>query len=239
MTTPQERLIVALDYPQLAPAEQMVDLIGSQVGMVKVGLELFNSAGPAALSAMKNRGADVFYDCKLYDIPNTVAGAARAIGRLGVRMFNVHTLGGVRMMRAAVAAAQEGAEEAGQPAPLVIGVTIVTSLSDEEVQQELGLPKTAEQAAQELAQRAKEAGLHGVVCSKHEIQTIKHACGNDFITVVPGIRPQASAVGDQARVATPREAIAAGADYLVIGRPITAAADPVVAVASIIQEMAG
>lgn len=235
----KDHLIVALDFPGLSSAVAMASQVGSHVGMLKVGLELFNSAGPAAIDAMTAQGAKVFYDCKLYDIPNTVAGAARAISRLGVTMLNVHALGGKTMMRTAREAAQAGAAEAGAPPPLVIGVTIVTSLSDQEVREELGLPAGAGGAALDLAQRAQEAGLDGVVTSVHEVAAIKRACGREFLTVVPGIRPAGAAVGDQRRVATPRVALAAGADYLVIGRPITRAEDPRAAVAAIIEEMRG
>jgi orotidine-5'-phosphate decarboxylase len=166
-------------------------------------------------------GVGIFYDAKLYDIPNTVAGAAAAAGRLGLSMLNAHTLGGVAMMQAAKEAAARGAAEAGFPAPLVIGVTIVTSLGDREVRDELGIPEPAAEAALRLAVLAKEAGLDGVVCSVHEVQEIKRRCGTNFVTVTPGIRPAGSAAGDQARVATPAQARAAGADYLVIGRPVT------------------
>ena len=237
MNQPKDRLIVALDYPDLAPALALAELIAPQVGMLKVGLELFNSAGPPAIAALRERGARLFYDGKFYDIPNTVAGAAAAAARLGVTMFNVHALGGLKMMTTAREAAHRAAEEAGLPAPLVIGVTILTSLDDEEVQRELGLSETASAAALRLAELAKRAGLDGVVASVHEVPDIKRLCGDDFLTVTPGIRPAGAAAGDQARVATPREALQAGADYLVIGRPVTQSEDPQQALAEIVQEM--
>jgi len=257
MRDPRDRIIVALDYPDLAPALAMAGLIGSRVGMLKVGLELFNSAGPQAITALRERGARVFYDSKFYDIPNTVAGAAAAAGRMGVSMFNLHALGGVAMMAAARSAAAEAAQAAGFPAPLVIAVTVVTSLGDCEVQQQLGIPSTAGEAAVRLAKLAKEAGLDGVVASVHEVPEIKRACGRDFLVVTPGIRPSWAAVGDpsagsgssrvrqggsrddQARVATPKEALWAGADFLVIGRPVTRADDPCAALGLILQEMGG
>jgi orotidine-5'-phosphate decarboxylase len=235
--TPKDRLIVALDYPELAPALALGRRIASHAGMLKVGLELFNAAGPSAIAELRALGVGIFYDAKLYDIPNTVAGAAAAAGRLGLSMINVHALGGVAMMRAAKEGAARGAAEAGLPPPLVIGVTIVTSLGDREVREELGIPETAAAAAQRLAVRAKEAGLDGVVCSVGEVQDIKRRCGTNFVTVTPGIRPAGAAVGDQARVATPAEARAAGADYLVVGRPVTRAADPERAIAEILTEM--
>jgi orotidine-5'-phosphate decarboxylase len=234
---PKDRLIIALDYPELAPALAMARLIGPHVGLLKVGLELFNAAGPEAIRAACETGARVFYDAKLYDIPNTVAGAAAGAGRLGVSMLNVHALGGKAMMAAAKDAAARGAAEAGRPAPLVIAVTIVTSLGDTEVRDELGLPESAGEAALRLARLAQEAGLDGIVCSPHEVAAIKRLRGPDFVTVVPGIRPAGADRGDQIRVATPAQARAAGADYLVIGRPVTRAADPLQAVADIVAEM--
>jgi orotidine-5'-phosphate decarboxylase len=237
MTEPSDRIIIALDYPELDPALRMAELIGSRVGMLKVGLELFNSAGPPAIAALRQRGARIFYDSKFLDIRNTVSGAAAAAARMGVSMLNVHALGGAAMMAAAREAARKAAVEAGFPAPLVIGVTILTSLGDREVQQELGLPSTASEAALRLATLAKEAGLDGVVASVREVPSIKRACGKEFLTVTPGIRPTWAAVGDQARVATPREALEAGADLLVIGRPITRADDPAAALEMVLTEM--
>ncbi len=237
MREPKDRIIVALDYPDLQPALRMAELVGPRVGMLKVGLELFNSTGPSAIAALRQRGARIFYDAKFYDIPNTVAGAAAAAGRMGVAMFNVHALGGVAMMAAAREAAVEAARASGHAAPLVIAVTIVTSLGDREVKEQLGLPDTAGEAALRLARLAKEAGLDGVVAAVPEAPAIKRACGADFVTVTPGIRPSGAMVGDHARASTPREALAAGADFLVIGRPITRADDPAAALARILDEM--
>ena len=235
---PKDRIIIALDYPDLAPAREMARQVGPSVGLLKVGLELFNSAGPEAIAEVRALGAGVFYDAKLYDIPNTVAGAAAAAGRLGVSMLNVHALGGTAMMAAAKEAAARGARERGHPTPLVIGVTIVTSLGDREVREELGLRESAREAALRLACLAKEAGLDGAVCSVHDVAEIKRMGGPGFVTVTPGIRPVSSERGDQSRVATPAQAVEAGADYLVIGRPVTRAADPRRAVAEILTEMA-
>ncbi|MFB3882358.1 MAG: orotidine-5'-phosphate decarboxylase [Armatimonadota bacterium] len=237
MTDLRDRIIIALDYPELDPALRMAELIGARVGMLKVGLELFNSAGPPAIAAIRQRAARIFYDSKFLDIPNTVAGAAAAAARMGVSMFNVHALGGAAMMAAAREAAQKAASDAGLPVPLVIGVTILTSLGDREVQRELGLPSSASEAALRLAQLAKEAGLDGVVASVGEVPSIKRACGKDFLTVTPGIRPAWARLGDQARVATPREALEAGSDLLVIGRPITRADDPAAALEMVLREM--
>jgi orotidine-5'-phosphate decarboxylase len=231
------RLIVALDFPDLAPALDLARRIGPQVGMLKVGLELFNSVGPRAIEAIRAQGARVFYDSKFHDIPNTVAGAAAAAARLGVSMLNVHALGGVKMMAAAREAAHRAAEDAGFSAPLVIAVTILTSLGDEELKGELGIPVTAGQAAVRLASLARDAGLDGVVCSVQEVADIKQTCGEDFLAITPGIRPAWATAGDQVRISTPRQALAAGSDYLVIGRPITRADNPAQALARIIEEM--
>lgn len=238
MRDPEQQLIIALDYADLAPALEIARLVGPRVGMLKIGLELFNSAGPNAVAALRELGARVFYDAKFSDIPNTVAGAAAAVGRMGVSMFNVHALGGSRMMAAARASAVAAASEAGLAPPLVIGVTIVTSLGEDEVREELGIPGDSSGIAIRLAVLAKEAGLDGVVAAVHEVPGIKRACGKDFLAVTPGIRPEWAAVGDQRRVGTPAEAIAAGSDYLVVGRPVTQADDPVEAVAAIVREMA-
>ena len=232
-------MIIALDYPALPPALEMARRLVGQVGMFKVGLELFNSAGPQVMGELRALGARVFYDAKFYDIPNTVAGAAAAAGRIGVSMVNVHALGGKAMMEAAKEAAAQGAVAAGFPAPLVIAVTVVTSLGDRELREEIGIPQPASEAALRLALLAKEAGLDGVVASVAEVREIKRVCGKDFVTVTPGIRPAGAERGDQVRVATPRQAAVAGSDYLVIGRPVTRAADPVEAVAAIVTEMSG
>jgi len=235
--SPKESLIIALDFPELGPARELARALAGEVGMLKVGLELFNAEGPRAIRELRELGASVFYDAKLCDIPNTVAGAAAAAGRLGVGMLNVHAFGGKAMMAAAKEAAAQGAQQAGFPAPLVIGVTVLTSLGDREVEEEIGLRDSAGEAALRLAALAKEAGLEGVVCSVHEVSEVKRACGKDFIAVTPGIRPVGAGRGDQRRVATPAEAWAQGADYLVIGRPVTRAGDPRQAVAEILAEM--
>ncbi len=239
MTKPGDRLIIALDYPEPGPAVALARRIAGRVGMVKVGLEVFNSAGPAVISALRGLGTRVFYDSKFYDIPNTVAGAAAAAARMGVSMFNVHALGGKAMMQAAKEASNRGAEQAGVPPPLVIAVTIVTSLGEVELRDQLGFAEGAGEVVLRLARLAKEAGLDGVVCSAGEVGEIKRVCGKDFLAVVPGIRPAGAPGDDQARVATPRAALEAGADYLVIGRPVTRAEDPCAAIASIVQEMTG
>lgn len=233
----RSRIIVALDFPEPEAALRLGRALVGEVGMLKVGLELFNLAGPSAIEELRRAGARVFYDAKLHDIPNTVAGAAAAAGRMGVSMLNVHALGGRAMMEAAKDAARRGASEAGFPPPLVIGVTVLTSLADRDAT-EVGIAGDASDAVLRLASLAKQAGLDGVVAAVAEVSKIKRVCGTDFVTVTPGIRPSWAERGDQARTATPQEAVASGTDYVVIGRPVTRAADPVDAVARIVREVA-
>jgi orotidine-5'-phosphate decarboxylase len=230
-TGPQ--LIVALDYPDAAPALAMAWRLRPLAPWVKVGLELLMSAGPGVVAELRDMGLPVFLDGKFHDIPNTVAGAVRGAIASGARIINVHASGGLRMMQAA----REAAEACAGPRPLVIGVTVLTSLSPDELRNEAGCARPLEEQVIALALLAKEAGLDGVVASVAETAAIKAACGKDFTVITPGIRP-AAVEDDQRRVATPREAIAAGADFLVVGRPITQAKDPAVACAAILREIA-
>jgi orotidine-5'-phosphate decarboxylase len=207
-------LIVALDTSDLDRADALAELLAPEVGMLKVGFELFWAHGPEAVRRIARRGP-VFVDSKLHDIPNTVERASANIARLGPAMMNVHALGGLDMMRAAVAGAQRGASEAGVPVPLVIAVTVLSSQTGED----LASPAS-------LAWEAKEAGLDGVVVSGEDVRDVRAACDEGFCLVVPGIRPAGSNGDDQVRVLTPVEALERGADYLVVGRPITGADDP-------------
>jgi len=214
-------LCVALDTPDLDRARALLREVGDAVGMVKVGMELFYAHGATGYGAIAAEGAPVFLDLKLHDIPNTVAGGLAALMRLDPppAMVNVHAGGGPAMMRAASRAAGGCCK--------VIAVTVLTSLAEEDLA-EIGFDRArpAEALAVNLARLAQACGLDGVVCSPVDLAAIRAACGRDFLTVVPGLRPSDSAVGDQKRVATPAQARAAGADILVIGRPITAAPDP-------------
>lgn len=207
----RERLMVALDMPDRVQALAMRDAVGEGAGWMKVGMRLFVAEGPALVRELLHRH-QVFLDLKFHDIPNTVAQAVESAGRLGVRMVNVHTCGGMAMMRAAAQAA------AAFPDMLLIGVTVLTS--------DARPANEALQLAQERAAQAKAAGLHGVVCSVHEVAAIKGDCGVDFLTVTPGIRWGGQAHQDQQRVADPAVAVRAGADYLVVGRPILQAESP-------------
>jgi len=227
--------MVALDRPDEAAAESLIRALEGIPCWLKVGMELFYAAGPAFVAGLKDRGYRVFLDVKMHDIPNTVKGGAASVTRLGVDLFNVHAAGGVRMMEAAL----EGAEAAsgGRPRPRVIAVTQLTSTSQAVLNDEIGIPGTAEEAVVRYARLARRAGLDGVVASAREVRAVKAACGGGFLAVTPGIRPASASADDQERIMTPREALDAGADFLVIGRPITAAPDPREAFESIVKEL--
>jgi orotidine-5'-phosphate decarboxylase len=211
-------VIVALDYPEFAMATAMLDHLDPAMTRVKVGKEMFTRFGPAMVEACMQRGFEVFLDLKFHDIPNTVAGACRSAADLGVWMMNVHASGGRRMMEAAAEAIQSSSAK-------LIGVTILTSLSQEEIA-EIGYSGTPEENVSRLAALAKASGLDGIVCSPREAARIRAELGPDFDLVTPGVRPAGSDTGDQRRVMTPRDALDAGATSLVIGRPITGAPDP-------------
>lgn len=233
----RDRLIVALDMPDLAAATAQVDRLGEDVLWYKVGLQLFCSSGRGAVLAIAARGKKIFLDLKLHDIPNTVAGAANAAGRLGVQLLTIHAAGGREMISAAVEGAKRGAAAAGRPAPTILAVTVLTSLSDRDLD-DIGLRGPAADRVPALAKLAVEAGAGGIVCSPLEVARVRAAVGPGPILVTPGIRPAGAEMGDQARAATPASALAAGADRLVIGRPITAAPDPVAAAEKILAEIA-
>jgi orotidine-5'-phosphate decarboxylase len=220
---PTDPLIVALDVSNLARADELAALLAPEVAMLKVGLELFWAHGPEAVRHI-GLHAPVFVDSKLHDIPNTVEGAAASITRLGAAMFDVHALGGEAMMSAALRGAERACEESGLALPLVIAVTVLSSLSGEDLA-----------SAASLAYEAKAAGLHGVVVSGDDVEDVRSACGEDFVLVVPGVRPEGSNGDDQVRVLTPTSAVEKGADYLVVGRPITTAADPAGAARGILR----
>ncbi len=219
-------LIIPLDFSAIDSALKMADLLAPEKPWMKIGLEMLMHAGPSFVTRISECGVPVFLDGKFHDIPNTVAGAVRNAVMTGAKMINVHAFGGLRMMQAAAAAAAESAEKAGIDKPLMIAVTVLTSISEEELNNEIGCIRTVSQQAVKLAILAKEAGMDGVVTSAHEISAIKKACGKDFLTVVPGIRLADSKSDDQRRIATPTSAIKSGADFLVVGRPVTEAVDP-------------
>ncbi|MGE0460546.1 MAG: orotidine-5'-phosphate decarboxylase [Vicinamibacterales bacterium] len=232
------RILVALDVDSRAKALGLADTLRGAVAGYKIGKQLFTAEGPDIVRALASRGDRVFLDLKFHDIPNTVAGAVSSAVATGAWMINVHASGGSAMMRAAAEAATNAAAARGTARPLVIGVTVLTSM-DEAALAEVGTSRPVMEQVVHLARLAKGAGLDGVVASPLEIAAIRAACGPDFVIVTPGIRPAGQAGrDDQARTLTPPEAVAAGATYLVIGRPITAAADPRAAAEAIAAETA-
>jgi orotidine-5'-phosphate decarboxylase len=234
----RDRLIVALDVETVAEAERLMDRLQGLVTRFKIGSQLFTAAGPAAVESVHKRGAEVFLDLKFHDIPNTVAGAAREAARMGVLMFNVHASGGRAMMAAAAEGASTAAKELGGRRPIVLAVTVLTSLTRGALSRELGVAASVESHVLHLAALAAEAGLDGCVASPNEIRALRTSRGSAWVLVTPGVRPTGSAAGDQARIATPRAAVQAGAHYLVVGRPITAAPDPTAAAGAILEQMA-
>ena len=232
MNVPSPRVIVALDFANPMHALALADRLDPRACALKVGKEMFVVAGPEPVRWMIERGFRVFLDLKFHDIPNTVAQACAAATRLGVWMLNVHAAGGSAMLAAARASVDATAAEIGKPKPLLIAVAVLTSLGDQDLV-ELGVAETAPRQALRLARLSAAAGLDGVVCSAVEAPGLRSALGPRFTLVTPGIRPTGSGRDDQARIITPEAAIANGADYLVIGRPITQATDPVAALAAI------
>ncbi|HEY2068489.1 MAG TPA: orotidine-5'-phosphate decarboxylase [Rhizomicrobium sp.] len=226
-------VFVALDTPDLSEALALASSLKPHVGGLKIGLEFIAAHGPDGVRRIAALGMPVFADVKFHDIPNTVAGAARETAKLGVSIFNIHTSGGEAMMRAAKEAAASI-----DPTVKIIGVTVLTSL-DDAVLEAVGQQGPAPAQVERLAKLAKHSGLDGVVCSAQEIALIRKACGPDFLIVTPGIRPAGADLADQKRVTTPADAMRAGADILIIGRPITAAADPAKAARAIADEIAG
>lgn len=226
------KIIVALDYPDAPSALQLADQLDPQRARVKVGKELFTRSGPDVVRQLVSRNFDVFLDLKYHDIPHTVGRACAAAADLGVWMLNVHTLGGSAMMQAARDAVGEADD-----APLLIGVTLLTSM-DQATFDQLGLTGAMTDTVVRLAGMAKNSGLDGVVCSAQEASALKQALGKDFQLITPGIRPAGSDRGDQHRTMTPKQALTAGSDYLVIGRPITAAANPMQALLDIEASLA-
>jgi len=227
------KVIVALDFATADAALALADRLAPRSCRLKVGKELFTAAGPALVEALVQRGYDVFLDLKFHDIPNTVAGACRAAARLGVWMLNVHALGG----RAMLEAAREAVAASRQPPPKLIAVTLLTSMAASDLA-DVGIAGSPPAAALKLATLAQSSGLDGVVCSAQEAELLRRECGDKFLLVTPGIRLESSRADDQQRIMTPGAAIAAGADYLVIGRPVAQAPDPAAVLDIINREIA-
>jgi len=233
----RDRVLVAVDTPDLQKARSIVDGVRDHVGGIKLGMEFHNANGPDGVRAIAG-DTPLFLDLKYHDIPNTVAGAVRsAVAACRPRIINIHASGGPAMMRAAVVANREAAAAAGIAPPLLIAVTVLTSLDDGDLEA-VGQAIPSGDQVRRLALLAREAGCDGVVCSPHEIGSLRAACGPDFTLVVPGIRPADAAEDDQKRKMTPPDAVAAGADYIVIGRPITQAPDPAAAAKAIAESLA-
>jgi len=232
------KLMVALDFPEAEQAKGLIQTLEGIPCYMKVGMQLFYASGPDFVKELKSRGYSVFLDLKMHDIPNTVKGGARSITRLGVDMFNLHAAGGLKMMTAAQEGIQAALEDdSSLKKPLLIAVTQLTSTNQETLNREIGIPGLVEKSVLAYAALAQKAGLDGVVASPLEVQAIKGQCGTAFMTVTPGIRPAGSESGDQSRTLTPGQAIGQGTDYIVVGRPITAASDPREAAEQIIEEM--
>ncbi|MEN6474300.1 MAG: orotidine-5'-phosphate decarboxylase [Syntrophaceae bacterium] len=233
----RDRIIFALDVGNLTAATVWIHKLGGLVGYFKVGMELFTATGPEVVARLHNAGIKCFLDLKFHDIPNTVAGAVRSATRLGVDMMTIHLSGGKAMAEAALAAAADEADRLGIKRPKIIGVSVLTSLSESDMK-DIGWHTSVKDQVERLLRLAALAGLDGMVCSAADLGFIRNQAPQDFLLITPGIRPSGAASGDQARIATPGAAIKAGADLLVIGRPISEAPDAREAVEKILTEMA-
>jgi orotidine-5'-phosphate decarboxylase len=233
----RKRLILPLDVSSINEAQRLIDELRDFVGMFKIGLELYSACGPAVLDLATKDKLPIFFDGKFCDIPNTVYGACRAIAAHDVAMLNVHATGGSKMIRAASDACDMAARESGLARPILLAVTVLTSLDQNWLANELGVTRSMEGQVCHLAKLAQENGADGVVASANEVKLIRKTCGANFVIVTPGIRPQWAAANDQSRIVTPSGAIADGADYLVIGRPITHAENRIDAAKRVVEEM--
>jgi orotidine-5'-phosphate decarboxylase len=233
----RDRIIVPLDVPSQEDALALVDQL-PQVTFWKVGLELFVSSGPAILQELKARNKRIFLDLKFHDIPNTMAGACRTAGRYGVDLLTIHAAAGKEALERSVTAAQEGAEQAEVAPPSLLAITVLTSIASQTLAFELKIPLDLPDYALQMALLAQDSSLSGIVCSAQEVPQLRRFLSPDFLLVCPGVRPTWASGNDQKRVMTPSNAIKAGATYLVIGRPITASADPVTAFQRICDECA-
>jgi len=235
-TAAMDKIIIALDVEKLDDALKLAGLLKEHVGAFKIGKQLFTRYGPEAVRMIHECGGRVFLDLKFHDIPATVAKASREVTRLEVFMFNIHAMGGFDMMSQAVNAVHEMALSLNCARPKILAVTVLTSLGTEDLQS-VGISADVEELVIKFARLGKDAGVDGVVASPREIRAIKKEYGNDFLVVTPGIRPKSSELQDQKRTMTPGEAIRAGADYIVVGRPVTQAHDPLAVVKNIVKEL--
>ncbi len=233
----KDRLVLALDLDNDRDALDAVDELKDVAGMFKVGHQLFTAYGPDIVRRIIDRGGRVFLDLKYHDIPNTVAKASAEAVKLGVSIFNVHALGGLDMMKAAADAAKEAADKHNLPLPVALAVTILTSMDDKSLRRELKITRSLRREVTHLARLAQRAGMHGVVASPQEVRMLRRAVRGTFVILTPGVRPAWSGKDDQKRVMTPADAVAAGADYIVIGRPVLKAEDRKAAVQKILEEI--
>ena len=232
----RDRLIVALDVDSMDQARSLVERLAGEAGLFKVGKQLFTHAGPQAVRLIQELGGEIFLDLKFHDIPNTVAKAAVEAARLGVKMFNVHASGSLEMMRTTVKEVERVCRRERIRRPIMLGVTVLTSLNQDDLQR-VGVERKVADQVVRLALLTKEAAMDGVVASPHEVADIRAACGPSFVIVTPGIRPTDSQRNDQQRTMTPADAVRAGVDYIVVGRPILESPDPVNAARAIVREM--
>lgn len=235
--SPKDRIVLALDIDSEREAISIADELKDSVGMFKIGHQLFTAYGPDIVRRIIAKGGKVFLDLKYHDIPNTVAKASAEAVKLGVSIFNVHSLGGLDMMKAAAEAAKEAALKFGVPVPLVLAVTVLTSMDEKSLRRELKITRSLPREVSHLARMAQRAGMQGVVASPQEIRMLRRAIRGDFVILTPGVRPDWSSKDDQKRIMTPKEAISAGADYIVVGRPVLKAEDRKAAVGKILEEI--
>lgn len=234
---PRDRLVVALDVDSAEEALRLVEELKDVAGLFKVGHQLFTATGPDIVRGIISRGGKVFLDLKYHDIPNTVAKAAVEAVRLGVDIFNVHALGGFEMMRAAATAAREAAERSGRPRPMVLAVTVLTSMDQESLTRELKITRTVGRMVAHFAKLAQRAGLDGVVASPQEIKMLRRSVRGPLVILTPGVRPSWAGKDDQKRVLSPGEAVALGSDYIVVGRPVLKSSDRRAAARKILDEI--
>jgi orotidine-5'-phosphate decarboxylase len=235
--TAKERLVIALDVDDATTALRLVDELKTSVGLFKVGLQLFTACGPDIVRKITRQGGRVFLDLKFHDIPNTVAKASAEAVKLGANIFNVHALGGFDMMKAAVEAATETAERIGMATPVLLAVTVLTSMDERSLKRDLKITRSIPRTVSHLARLAQRAGLHGVVASPQEIKLLRRGLRGSFVILTPGVRPSWASKDDQRRTMTPGQAVDAGADYFVVGRPVLRADDPTKAVQRILDEV--
>ena len=233
----RERLILAVDTSDINEARRYLDELYEHVGVFKIGLQLFTHYGPEILKIFQNADAKIFLDCKYLDIPNTVAKACEAATDHGVQMFTVHASGGSEMLKAASTAVKSAAEKSGKTPPIILAVTVLTSISAEVLQKELSVNLDLEEQVLKLARQCKESGVMGIVASPEEVSSLRQELGSEMLIVTPGVRPSWADANDQKRFTTPGQAIKNGADFLVVGRPITSASDPKDAARRVVAEI--